>query len=191
MFTNRRGRTKYRDEFADQAYKYCLLGAKTSELAQMFEVAESTILSWIERYDEFAEAIRDGGNRADAQVAYSLHRRAVGFTKTKKTIKTGGRFGTTKTTETIYYPPDVSAATFWLKNRQRNKWNVVDEALVSSLLNPTAESEALEYIRSRINGISARLKAEPDTKLTEQGAGGEPEVELGVLGENRPADSAR
>ena len=50
--------TKYKAEFAEQAYKYCLLGADDKKLAYLFEVSESTINQWKKDHKDFSEAIK-------------------------------------------------------------------------------------------------------------------------------------
>ena len=50
--------TKYKDEYAEQAYKLCLLGATNEDLANFFEVAVSTIDKWISEIEEFSGALK-------------------------------------------------------------------------------------------------------------------------------------
>jgi hypothetical protein len=38
--------TKYQPEFAEQAYKLCLLGATDPEMADFFEVCVATVQNW-------------------------------------------------------------------------------------------------------------------------------------------------
>ena len=52
--------TKYRDELPAQAKKLCRLGATDAEMAEFFEVSESTINEWKLAYDEFSESIKKG-----------------------------------------------------------------------------------------------------------------------------------
>ena len=44
----------YKPEYADMAYKFCLLGANNDKLALLFEVAGSTIDKWISEIEEFS-----------------------------------------------------------------------------------------------------------------------------------------
>ena len=68
--------TKYKKEFAEQAYKYCLLGADDKKLAFLFEVSEATINNWKKAHKEFFESIKKGKEIADAEIASSLFHRA-------------------------------------------------------------------------------------------------------------------
>lgn len=50
--------TKYQEAYAEQARKLCLLGYTDAELADFFEVSESTINKWKLDYPEFSESIK-------------------------------------------------------------------------------------------------------------------------------------
>ena len=117
-----RGRPEsYRPEYADLAYKFCLLGASDARLAEMFEVCIATIHNWKLQYPDFLDALRKGKEIADAEVAHALYHRALGYKAPEDDIRVvGGEIVITPTLK--HYPPDTSAATLWLKNRQGDKW---------------------------------------------------------------------
>ena len=96
---------RYKPEYDDQARKLCLLGFTDVKLAEYFEVSETTISNWKIEYPSFLEALKAGKEKADANVAEGLYKRAAGYTHEDK-----------------YFPPDPGAATRWLKNRQRDLW---------------------------------------------------------------------
>lgn len=113
--------TKYDEAYAEQARKLCLLGHTDEELAAFFEVAVSTIYEWKNAHPEFSEAIKNGKEFADADIANNLFNRAMGYTtKEKREEKTAEGFKEVEAEKHI--PGDVTAMIFWLKNRQRNKW---------------------------------------------------------------------
>jgi hypothetical protein len=113
--------TKYKPEYAEQARKFCLLGADDERLARMFEVDVSTINQWKIDHPEFSESIKDGKERADAEVAKSLYHRALGYShKAVKIMNVDGKVVHEEYTE--HYPPDTGAAMAWLKNRQKQYW---------------------------------------------------------------------
>lgn len=117
-----RGRpTKYKEEYAAQAYKLCLLGATDAELADFFEIAESTINEWKETHNDFSESIKRGKKIADGEVVDRLYQRARGFEHDSEEIKVIEGSVVRVSTRKIY-PPDTVAAIFWLKNRQKDKW---------------------------------------------------------------------
>ncbi|EPF0521935.1 helix-turn-helix domain-containing protein, partial [Escherichia coli] len=90
-------------------------------LADFFEVSESTINKWKLDYPKFSESIKKGKAVADAEVSDRLYQRAMGFVAPDIDIRViENRIVETPLKK--YYPPDTTAAIFWLKNRQKDKW---------------------------------------------------------------------
>lgn len=113
--------TKYKEEYADLVYKFSLLGATDEDLAKFFDVNEDTIHEWKKVHPEFSESIKKGKEQADANVADRLYQRAMGYEhKEDKMFCFDGKIISQETTKV--YPPDPTAAIFWLKNRQPKKW---------------------------------------------------------------------
>ncbi|UEP32323.1 terminase [Burkholderia sp. B21-007] len=113
--------SKYKPEYADQARKLCLLGATDKELADFFEVVEDTINEWKRTHPEFSVSIKKGKDQADAEVADRLYQRALGFEHPEVDIRVVAG-DIVQTPVTKIYAPDPTAAIFWLKNRQKEKW---------------------------------------------------------------------
>lgn len=149
----KRGRkSEYRIEYADQALKLCLLGATDKELAEFFSVSEQTLNKWKKDYPEFLESLKKGKNIADANVASRLYNRAIGYScKATKFATSEGRITDSKE-YTEHYPPDTTAAIFWLKNRQPEKWR--DKKEVDANVNLGDELEGLsdEQLQAIIDG---------------------------------------
>jgi hypothetical protein len=129
--------TKYKPEYAKQAEKLCKLGATDPELAKFFEVNESSIHKWKKDYPAFSKAIKSGKDLADANVAERLYQRAMGFEHPSEEIKVvsdGSGLGSSieRVKVTKVYPPDTTAAIFWLKNRQKDKWRDKHEVDMTS-----------------------------------------------------------
>src|SRR5262245_57717457 len=103
----------YKPENAGLARKFCMLGATNNDLGKCFEVSRSTIDHWIHGIAEFAEAVREGRDLADAAVVRKLHSRAIGFTReiTKHVLHRGEL---RQLPVTLYYPPDTQACIYWL-----------------------------------------------------------------------------
>lgn len=112
----------YREDFADQAFKLCLLGAIDEELADFFGVSIATIYNWKNEHPAFLEATIAGKIKADAEVAHSLYRSATGHELTaEKLMKKGdGTFEAVRYKRFI--PGDPAAAFKWLTNRRRQNW---------------------------------------------------------------------
>lgn len=124
--------TEYKSEYCVQVEKLCKLGATDKEIADFFEVDESTINRWKLEYSEFCESIKKGKTLADANVADRLYQRAMGYTHDAVKIFPSGGETEDKEGNKVkgplivpyqeHYPPDTVAAIFWLKNRQKDKW---------------------------------------------------------------------
>jgi hypothetical protein len=122
--------TKYDEQYAKQAYKYCLLGADDMRLAELFEVSESTVNNWKLEHPEFLDSIKMGRDVADANVGKSLYDRAMGYSHPEdKIFVHNGETIIVPTTK--HYPPDATSAIFWLKNRQPAKWRDTQNIEVS------------------------------------------------------------
>lgn len=124
----------YREEYADQARKLCLLGATDKELADFFGVCEATINNWKIDYPQFLESLKAGKASADAEVAEKLFRRALGYSHDAVKIVADAKSKEEHVVHyTEHYPPDTTAAIFWLKNRQRDKWrDKIDQELTGA-----------------------------------------------------------
>jgi hypothetical protein len=122
-----RGRpTKYDPSMCEHVRKYCLLGATDEQLAELLEVAVSTIYEWKIEYPEFSEAIKSGKEVADAKVAESLFHRATGYShKAVKIFNDGGKPLVVDYME--HYPPDATSMIFWLSNRRKDQWRQKQE----------------------------------------------------------------
>lgn len=122
--------TKYKPEYVELAYKYCLLSATDADLARCFEVDVDTVYKWKLDYPEFSESIKKGKEIADAEVGKRLYERAMGYSHPEEKIFVHN--GEVIRAETVkHYPPDATSAIFWLKNRQPAKWRDTQNIEVS------------------------------------------------------------
>ena len=113
--------SSYKSEYDEQALKLCRLGATDVELADFFDVAESTLNLWKKAHPTFSESLKSGKMLADAEVANKLYQRAIGYEHPEQ--KVFNNQGEILTHDTVkHYAPDPTAAIFWLKNRQGAKW---------------------------------------------------------------------
>lgn len=113
--------TKFKPEYCELAYNYCLLGATDAKLAQFFDVSEQTINTWKSEHPQFLESLKKGKEQADAIVAQSLFKRATGYEH--DAVKIFNDQGSPMVVDYVErFPPDTTAAIFWLKNRQPALW---------------------------------------------------------------------
>lgn len=122
---------KYKAEFAEWAEKLSKLGATDEEMSDAFGVSVTTFNKWKHAHVEFSVALKNGKAFADANVADRLYQRAMGFEHPEVDIKMY-EGNIIKTDITKRYPPDTTAAIFWLKNRQRDKWRDRHESDITS-----------------------------------------------------------
>lgn len=128
--------SKYKDEYAKQAYKLCLLGSTDEDMADFFEVSKSTINNWKHDYPEFLDSIKRGKISADANVASRLYKRAIGYEHDEdKIFNHQGEALIVPTKKHVQ--PDTTAAIFWLKNRQPKMWR--DKQEVDVTISPLNE----------------------------------------------------
>lgn len=114
--------TKYKEEYVELAYKLTLLGMIDTQLADFFEVHESTIHQWKIDYPEFSESIRRGKAISDIEVVEALRKRAIGYSYDEIKVEESEQ-GKKKTTTTKEVIPDTTAQMFWLRNRHADKWS--------------------------------------------------------------------
>ena len=149
--------TRYRKEFALQAEKLCKLGAIDDELADFFEVNVATIQRWKKSHPEFCDSIKKGKELADAEVADKLYQRATGYKHDD--VHVSNYQGEITLTPIIKeYAPDTTAAIFWLKNRQRDKWRDKQEVHTSGTVHNTHEYKDLsdDELEARIAELESK-----------------------------------
>lgn len=149
---------KYRKQFTVLANRLSKLGITGADLADFFDVSETTIAEWKRRHPEFAWAIKDGGMIADANVASRLYQRAIGYTYEAEEIHiVDGRV--VRELVVKHCCPDVRAAIFWLTNRQPKLWKhhveTVDKPTIAIV-----DKEAM-------NNMYERVLAEAEIKRKE------------------------
>ncbi|MGE0533158.1 MAG: helix-turn-helix domain-containing protein [Hyphomonadaceae bacterium] len=115
--------SSYKPEFAGQAEKLCRLGATDMEIADFFEVDVRTIYRWAHTFDLFCQALRAGKEAADERVERSLFNRAVGYThEAVKIFMPANAAAPVYAPYREHVPPDVGAASLWLRNRRGEAW---------------------------------------------------------------------
>ena len=113
--------SKYRPEFVTQAEKLCKLGATDLEVADFFGINVATLNRWKGEYPELCESLKVGKAASDDRVERSLFSRATGYEHDEVDIRVV-KDRIVKTPIRKFYPPDTTAAIFWLKNRKPAEW---------------------------------------------------------------------
>jgi len=159
--------SKYNPEYAQQAYKLCLLGATDKELADFFGTTEQSVNAWKKKYPEFLESLKAGKQQADANVAESLYKRACGYEHEEdKIFQYEGEAVIVPTIK--HYPPDTAAAFIWLKNRAGWKDKTEVESTDINLnidiekLGDDELIQRIETITNRINAVRTGIGAKGD-----------------------------
>lgn len=116
--------TLYHD---DWAWSLAAMGATNDEIADAMGVSKRTILRWVKEHESFGKALSEGKGVSDAKVIRSLYQMATGYeyTEEKKIVEydTDGNVKPIRVEKTIkHVQPSVAAQCFWLKNRQRDRW---------------------------------------------------------------------
>lgn len=110
---------KYRAEYKTLVKQAVMLGMTFKDIANsVFSVPEEVFMQWMVDYPDFAEAAKEGGEKADMLVVDALHKIATGFEYTEEVAVPG------MGVETIsrYHEPNVNAIKYWLNNRKSDKW---------------------------------------------------------------------
>jgi len=149
-------KSEYRQIYSDQVEILSKLGAIDLEIAEIFAVSEQTINVWKKKHKEFSLALKRGKDLADARVAMRLHERAMGFEHNSEEIKVvsnGAGLGSSVVRVPVrkIYPPDTTAAIFWLKNRQKDKWGDRSEiditSMEESIIKPMTDKQFRQLVK--------------------------------------------
>lgn len=126
---NKGGRPKkYDKKLLGAVYKLALLGAKNTQIIESLSIAKDTFYDWMKTNKEFSDTLKKGREDADAAVADSLFRNAVGYSLTETDIRVvEGQIVRTQIKKN--YPPNPTSGIFWLKNRQSQLWKDKQEVL--------------------------------------------------------------
>jgi hypothetical protein len=157
--------TGYINKYDQMAYRHCLLGATDKNLAELFEVCEATINTWKIEHPSFLESIKKGRVDSDELVAERLFKRATGYSH--QDVHISNYQGEITVTEIIkHYPPDTTAAIFWLKNRRKDKWRDQQHNVVTGPNDGPVEFTEIERAK-RLDAILDAARARRDRQDSE------------------------
>lgn len=111
----------------DWAWSLAAMGATNEEIADAMGVSKRTIIRWAKEHESFGKALAEGKGVSDAKVIRSLYQMATGYeyTEEKRIVEydTDGSVKPVRVEKTVkHVQPSVAAQCFWLKNRQRDRW---------------------------------------------------------------------
>lgn len=105
-------------------------GRTDDQIADVIGVSRRTLSNWKGKHPELLHAVREAKLSADELVEASLFSRAVGYTHAEEKVFCHEGMITTHETQK-HYPPDTTAAMFWLRNRQPKRWKEKTEGDVN------------------------------------------------------------
>lgn len=153
------GKSKYDPAYIEQGYFLSRDGKTDVEMARFWKVSRTTLTNWKKAHPAFAEALKKGKDEFDTGVVeVALHARAVGYSHPEEKVYM--RDGEPQVATTVkYYPPDVTSAIFWLKNRNPERWRDKQDLDVSG---PTEleDDEIANRLQALLSQTSARISEE-------------------------------
>jgi hypothetical protein len=112
----------FKPEFVPQAALLYRKGWTDMEVSEFFGIDDSTLRNWAAACPEFGRVRRDAKDVADERVEQSLYQRALGYDiPTEKVFHTKDT-GVVRAMTKTHIPAEVSAARYWLENRDRKRW---------------------------------------------------------------------
>ncbi len=145
----------FNEKISDIIINLAKQGKTDSQIADILGVNERTINNWKVSKPEFYQSLKEAKKAADELVEASLFQRAVGYSHPAvKICAYEGHSWEHKYKEN--YPPDTTAAIFWLKNRQPDQWREkreleIDQVSVNqnnNRLDPESEKILLDHAKS-------------------------------------------
>lgn len=134
--------TKLTEDLKKQIEFLAKKGFTQKELAEALLIDVSTITKWNQRYPEFFTSLKNWKAEADRKVERSLFERACGYEHPEDKVFNNN--GEPLIVPTIKkYPPETTAAIFWLKNRKPAEWRDV-----KNMEHSGPEGQPIEVIKS-------------------------------------------
>lgn len=109
-------------------------GLTDDVIADNIGISRSTLYEWKRKYSDISDALKESKEVADRKVEGALFNSAVGF------VGPNGK----------YYPPNITAMIFWLKNRKPNNWR--------DMKHVDANIESIKKLDEILGGIDEVMK---------------------------------
>lgn len=142
--------------------KWARCGVSNEEIRKNLGIGKTTWYKYVNEHIELSELLKKTREIVDAEVENALLKKALGFRVTvKKTFKVknieynkqGKKIKEEEELKTVddelYFPPDLGAQCFWLKNRNPEEWRdkraeVVEEGEEEAVIQLTKVEEEEE-----------------------------------------------
>jgi len=150
---------QYNPGYAAKVEKLVSLGATDWEIADLLGINKQTLLDWCVKYPEMKKALafQESSEWVRDRAIRYLFAKAVGYTyDSEKVFCQDGKVTRVPIVEHI--PPDVGALTYFLNNRDPDRWksrqdsNVNLSAQVAAITAGMDQSVALAIFRAVIEG---------------------------------------
>ena len=110
-------------ERMDEIRTWALEGITPYEMARRLDMSYKSLQRAMEQVPQLEALVELGKERVDYSVESSLFEQAVGYYRqnTETIIHPDGTQTIKETTK--FYPPNIAATQFWLKNRKPERWS--------------------------------------------------------------------
>lgn len=163
----------------DRAKIAALHCKSAKEFCSFLELDPLVFKLWCNKWPSYNKAVSSWRDTATAEVEVALAKKAIGFTKTtRKDVLDKAGYVHTLETQT-YFPPDPTAAQFWLKNRAPSDWKDASQVDVNVTANIRAwlvdaarasqgEGEMLDITPTEVSDHERERVAIAETQYIEQ-----------------------
>lgn len=149
---------EHRALILQDAYRLAKAGLTEFEIAEFFGITRVTLWRWKDHDDAFREAMELGAGPANERVEASLYHRATGYTyRSEKVFQYEGQIIRAPILEHV--PPDTTAAIFWLKNRDRDKWQDVNKIDMTASITANGDYDPRKLAMAMMVALREGLEA--------------------------------
>ncbi|WP_425446660.1 hypothetical protein [Dethiothermospora halolimnae] len=125
--------------------RWIIEGATDREICDKLDISHDTWYRYMKEHKILSDLVSMGKSVMDSRVEKALFKLALGYEYEEiKTIVEEGKNGKKKTRiEKVkkYQPPNATALSFWLRNRQPEKWNERKEVIIDTKENEEARKK--------------------------------------------------
>ena len=106
-----------------EIHQWCKQGVTNQELADRLGITVRNLERLLSNSDELREWVEKSREKVDFSVESALYKQSIGYhEETVETITHPDGTQSSKVTHK-FYPPNIAATQFWLKNRMPERWS--------------------------------------------------------------------